>query len=118
MPQQQTTTSVETPTATVPAPSQRHWLLVISVLLALLVVGVWSREAPTTAMAEDKPSRVPPVTIDLAVQQRYDVISELQRVNGKLDRLGDLLSSGQVKVIVVQDEKKAEEVRHEATSKP
>jgi hypothetical protein len=101
--------------------SQRHWLLIISVLLALLVAGVWSKDAPVTAWAQEKSLKAgstPPVSMDLAVAQRYDMIAELAKVNGKLDRIGDLLASGQVKVIVVQDDKKAEEVRHEATTKP
>jgi hypothetical protein len=95
-----------------------HWPLVFSVLLALLVVGVWSREAPVTALAEEKAAHSPPVAVDLAVAQRYDVIAELQKINGRLDQIQDVLTSGQVKVTVVQDDKKAEGVHHEATSKP
>jgi hypothetical protein len=100
--------------------SQRHWLWIISVLLALLVAGVWSKDAPVTAWGQEKPTKAttPPVSVDLAVAQRYDMIGQLAQVNSKLDRIGDLLASGQVKVIVQQDDKKAEEVRHEATSKP
>lgn len=120
--QQQDTTVVspkaDSPTARTSTGGNSHWLLIISVLLALLVVGVWSQDAPVTAMAQEKSGKVPPIAVDLAVAQRYDMIAELSKVNSKLDRIGDLLSSGQVKVVVIQDDKKAEEVRHEATTKP
>ena len=101
----------------------KKWLVIIAVLLAVAVTGLWTRDmaAPATASAEDSPvvgAQTGLRPIEGSSAQRVAMVSELAKVNDKLDMIYDALISGQVKVIVVQDEEKVEEVHNEAATQP
>ena len=85
----------------------RVCLTVISVLLAVLIVGLWARELPPGPQA----LAVPPVLDPVA--QRAAGSEAAQETNRKLDRLLTLLTSGEVKVQVV-DEAKGKGAIHDA----
>lgn len=99
----------------------RKWLVVITVLLAAAVAGLWTQDMAAPAAAEDAvviggENGLKPIEGSAAGRQA--TVMELVKINQKLDAIGELLTSGQVKVIVVQDEKKVEEVRDEAATQP
>ncbi len=105
-----------------PAP-QRYWLMVIAIMLGFISLGVWTRGVPSSAWGQEKgvsnsPSKQQPLAVDTAVAQRYEIINKLDQLNREVDEIAAVITNGQVKVVVIPDDKKSEGVRHEAATKP
>lgn len=49
---------------------------------------------------------------------RYEIINKLDQLNREVDEIAAVITNGQVKVVVIPDDKKSEGVRHEAATKP
>jgi len=75
----------------------RVCLTAIAVLLTVLVVGLWSQEAPLVSSA-----RADPAFGDMGGKIAAQ-LEAANKTNAKLDDLLKLLTSGQVKVQVVKD---------------
>ena len=79
-------------------------LVVIIVLQAVMILGQWTGQArvsSATAQAEAAPVASDPGTRQLAI------IDELKELNSKMDKLIDIMGSGNLQVKVVPpDEKK------------
>lgn len=84
----------------------RCCLGVIAVLMAVLIVALWTQ--PITPSAETTATAAPigsSAGIPDSGKQRVEMIAELKGVNAKLDKLIGLLEKGGVKVQVVEDDK-------------
>ncbi len=77
----------------------RVCLTAITVLLTLLVIGLWAGPLPgsSPAGAADAKGIYGPTV------QRTKQLQAAQETNQKLDRLMTLLTSGQVKVVIVEE---------------
>jgi len=74
-------------------------LTIITIMLILLVIGVWTMMPSTLPRAE--------AALPDSGQQLETVITELQGVQTKIDRIYDLLNGGKVKVQIVESSDKA-----------
>lgn len=74
----------------------RVCLTAITVLLTVLVIGLWAQRgaAPDTARAAEQPFRD-------SISQRKETVEAIKATNTKLDELVGLFRSGQAKVQVV-----------------
>lgn len=77
----------------------KRWLVAITVLLSLAVVGLWTQPADrvSSAFGRTEPERSP------SRDERWSaMVTELQGVNANLQQIQALLTSGRVKVTVDQ----------------
>ena len=81
----------------------RVCLTVITVLLTVLIAGLWAEGVPTGELASARPPAGRDAKKPLwdSVSQREALVKEMQQVNRKLEELKALLKSGEAKVTVV-----------------
>jgi len=72
-------------------------LAAVVVLQGVILLGQWTGQGPVTPAHAQVPD---------AGSQRREIIDELKLMNGKLDRLGETLKSGDMRVSVNPAEKK------------
>ncbi len=85
----------------------RFCLSAIVVLLAILIVGLWAEGpiSPIPDAAGAGVSKSPSGILPNAGAQRMDMIKAIGVTNNKLDKIVDLLKSGDTRVSIVDAEK-------------
>ncbi|MDY7009238.1 MAG: hypothetical protein SVV80_00595 [Planctomycetota bacterium] len=85
----------------------RFCLSAIVVLLAILIVGLWAEGpiSPIPDAAGAGVAKTPPDVLPNAGAQRLAMIKAIGATNDKLDKIIDLLKSGEIRVGLVEEGK-------------